>query len=363
MKKTKRMISIIGTVGVPAHYGGFETLVENILTYTTDESVSYTVYCSGISYKGNKQPWYKHARLRYIPLKANGIQSVLYDIVSILYSFRSSDQLLILGVSGCCILPVVRLFSKKRIIVNIDGLEHKREKWNKLAKSFLRFSESMAVRYADKVIADNVAIQHYVKETYGKEAVMIPYGGNHALEFGGDETMLSRWNLCKQGFGFTVCRIEPENNIHVLLEAYSQLPDQPVVIVGNWNKSTYGKELLQKYGDYTNIHMLEPVYDVWGLNGLRMNCRYYLHGHSAGGTNPSLVEAMNLGLPVIAFDVVYNRMTTDNEAFYFNDSISLEHILTHLSDDSLKRNAVAMKRIAMERYQWTDIVKSYEELF
>ena len=116
-----------------------------------------------------------------------------------------------------------------------------------------------------------------------------------------------------------VCRIEPENNVHVVLKAFAQLPEKTFVMVGNWNNSEYGKSMKADYGNYSNIHLLDPIYDQVKLDKLRSNCLVYIHGHSAGGTNPSLVEAMYLGRPVIAFDVSYNCVTTENKALYFKN--------------------------------------------
>lgn len=175
-----KRVSIIGTVGVPANYGGFESLVENIIGYNSPADIHYTVYCSAKSYP-HRQSVYKNADLKYVPLDANGSQSILYDIVSLIKATKKSDVILILGVSGCCFLPIYRLFLKKRLVINIDGLEHRREKWGKYAKAFLKFSEKMAVKYADAVIADNKGIQDYVREEYGKEAELIAYGGDHVL--------------------------------------------------------------------------------------------------------------------------------------------------------------------------------------
>ena len=159
-------VAIIGTVGVPANYGGFETLVENMVRQNNSDNLEYSVYCSGKNYKDRH--WvYRGARTIYFPLKANGVQSIFYDICSILHALRQANVLLILGVSGCLILPFVRLFSKKRIIVNIDGLEHQRDKWNRYIRKFLKYSEALAVKYADVVVTDNKGIQDYVREEYG----------------------------------------------------------------------------------------------------------------------------------------------------------------------------------------------------
>ena len=141
-------VAIIGTVGVPANYGGFETLVEQLVRHNQSEDLQYAVYCSRKSY--NNERWVYHgAKTEYVGLNANGIQSIPYDIVSLIKAARQSDVVLILGVSGCAFLPIFRLFSQKRLIINIDGLEHRRDKWNKWARKFLKFSEKQAVRYTD----------------------------------------------------------------------------------------------------------------------------------------------------------------------------------------------------------------------
>lgn len=121
-----------------------------------------------------------------------------------------------------------------------------------------------------------------------------------------------------------MCRIEPENNIHIILEAFSKLTELPLLIVGNWNKSDYGRALKERYASFQNIHLLEPIYEPHTVNWLRSNAALYIHGHSAGGTNPSLVKAMNLGLPVLAFDCVYNRATTEEKCMYWKNAEDLQ---------------------------------------
>jgi len=169
-------ISIIGTVGIPARYGGFETLAENLVKSKT-EGVKYTVFCSAKSYPV-KPDNYIGAKLRYIKLNANGISSIPYDLISMLMSLKS-DVMLILGVSGSLFLPLIRLLYRGKIITNIDGIEWKRDKWGKLARFILRISEKFAVRFSDVVIGDNQGIIEYIKEIYRREAVLIEYGGDH----------------------------------------------------------------------------------------------------------------------------------------------------------------------------------------
>ena len=174
-------VAIIGTQGVPARYGGFESLVENLIGTNHSPDVDYTVLCSAKDLKQDIKE-YKGAHLKYVPLlRANGVQSIPYDMISMLKVVSGYDVILVLGVSGCIFLPVLKLLSKSKIIVNIDGLEHKREKWGKIARSFLKYSEAVAVHNADIVISDNKGIQDYVTETYRKKSEMIAYGGDHVL--------------------------------------------------------------------------------------------------------------------------------------------------------------------------------------
>lgn len=356
-------VAIIGTVGIPANYGGFETLVENMVLQNHSDDLEYSVYCSGKNYK--VKHWvYRGARTVYLPLKANGVQSIFYDMLSILHALRQADVLLILGVSGCFVLPFVRLFCKKRIIVNIDGLEHRRDKWKKYVRKFLKYSEALAVKYADVVVTDNKGIQDYVQEEYHKDSVLIEYGGDHVLCEVKDieEEVLGRYHLERGGYSLALCRIEPENNVEMILKAFS-LSDKLLVFIGNWGKSEFGKNMRVTYGGEKNIRLLDPIYDLKILNVLRSNCRFYIHGHSAGGTNPSLVEAMYFAKPIFAFDVIYNRETTENKADYFKSEEELLGLLEHADDDVCRSKGIAMREIAERRYRWKVIAEKYEGLY
>lgn len=356
-------VAIIGTVGVPANYGGFETLVEQLVRHNKSEDLQYAVYCSKKSY--NDKRWVYHgAKTEYVGLNANGIQSIPYDIISLVKAARNSDVILILGVSGCAFLPVFRIFSKKKLVINIDGLEHRRDKWNKWVRRFLKFSEKQAVRYGNVIITDNKGITDYVMEEYGKPSELIAYGGDHVLTHI-DESLskkvLNDYGLEKNGYALAICRIEPENNVHTILEAFERA-QKPIVFIGNWQKSDYGRSLSEQYRNSKYIKITPAVYDLNILNVIRSNCSIYLHGHSAGGTNPSLVEAMFFEKPIFAFDCIYNRESTENKATYFSSSDQLTNILNN-SDINLKANANAMKEIAERRYKWETIARQYENLY
>jgi hypothetical protein len=169
-------ISIIGTAGIPARYGGFETLAENLVKNKISD-IQYTVFCSAKLYQ-KQQSEYLGARLKYINVKANGIYSIWYDLISMLLSLRS-DVMLILGVSGSLFLPIIRLLYRGKIITNIDGIEWKRNKWNRFARFILRMSEKTAVKFSDVLIGDNQGILDYIIQEYNKEAVLIEYGADH----------------------------------------------------------------------------------------------------------------------------------------------------------------------------------------
>lgn len=353
----KNNLAIIGTVGVPALYGGFETLLENLLDYLPRE-FNVTVFCESDAYD-TKRLEYKGAELIYLNFKANGFQSVFFDVVSILSSFKKNDYLLILGVSGTIILPFIKPFCKAKIITNIDGMEWKRDKWGSFQKAFLKFSEKLAVKYSDLVISDNYFIQEYVKINYGISSILIAYGGDH-VNAADNFNIGEKFNLRKFQYFFTVCRIEPENNLELLISGYLHSNLQfPYLIVGNWNASAFGKNLLKKYRGISKFRLLDSIYDQNELDQLRANCYFYLHGHSAGGTNPSLVEAMYLGLPIIAFDVSYNRSTTYDQAFYFSDQITLTNILTRLVEIDRSAASATMLNIAKREYTWEIISNKY----
>lgn len=353
-------IALLGTVGVPGRYGGFETLAENLVHYhsRSRHSARLTVWCSG---KDNaEQPAsFESADLRYVDLRANGVQSIPYDAVSLWQAVRSGhDRILLLGVSGALTLPLIRLISRSRIITNIDGIEWKREKWKGLARIVLRTSEWAAVRFSHEVIADNQAIADHVSDTYGSSCHVIAYGGDHALHHADEAEAPEE---LPDSYALALCRIEPENNVHVILEALEGL-DMPLVFVGNWDNSAYGRDLKARYSESPNIFLLDPIYDPDALYAVRARASVYLHGHSAGGTNPSLVEMMHFGIPILAHGCAFNRYSTEGKARYFQSADELAEHLRNLDTQDADRIGYDMREIAQRKYTWDQIGKAYFEL-
>ncbi len=357
--KNKKRIAIVGMQGIPARYGGFETLVENIVGENCSPEIEYTAFCSSKDMP-LRLAEYKGVHLKYIPLRANGMQSIPYDMWSMYRAMWGYETILVLGTSGCLFLPVLRLLSRAKIVVNIDGLEHRRAKWGKMARWILRKSEVFAMKFAHAIIADNKGIQDYVRENYQKEATLIAYGGDHVLchvEESKQQQVLERYGVRAGGYGISVCRIEPENNCHITLEAFAR-SGKELVFIGNWQRFDYGRELCKQYSGYKNIHFVDSVYDLDTLWVMRRHAAYYIHGHSAGGTNPSLVEAMFFPVPILCFDVVYNRETTCHQSYYWKDTDELQALLER---DDL--NGESTIDLAQTHYTWAKIAKQYEQLY
>ena len=356
-------IAIIGTVGIPGCYGGFETLAENLAYYHFKENIDceLIVYCSRRAYI-DRPNTFLSTQLKYSIFNANGLSSIIYDFITCLHALiYKANIVLILGVSGGLFLPIFKFFFNAKIIINIDGIEWKRQKWKKTAQIFLRWSEYVAIKYSDFVIADNIGIENYIKDTYGINSKFISYGGDHAHQPSLSKNENSHIKL-PDNYMLSLCRIEPENNVEMILKAFTETKMR-IVFIGNWNASQYGINLKKKYSKYKNITLFEPIYEQYLLNIIRLNAAGYIHGHSAGGTNPSLVEMMFYNVPIFVFDCIYNRYTTENMAIYFNSSHELANLISSISAQNKLDVIKNMNRVAIRNYRWEIICKKYFNLF
>ena len=359
--KIKESIYIVGTNGLPVRYGGWDMLLHHL---TLSLSEDYEIYVYTSKFEALKEiKVHNGATIKLFPLKANGLQSIFYDFFTMLdSSIRGADHILVLGVSGGFFFPLFRFF-KSSIILNPDGAEWKRSKFNGIVKLFLRLSEKLGVSYADKVISDNAIIANDIMSQYGIRSSIVEYGGDHVGAFPLRSETIDVYGLEDKEYAFKVCRIVPENNIEIILEAFSKT-QYKLVIIGNWNNSQFGINIRKRFSGYSNLKLLDPIYDQQSLDELRSNCKLYIHGHSVGGTNPSLVEAMHLALPCLVYDVNYNRETTEDCAEYFSSEKDLYKIIERLweNDKGLRSMGLDLQEIARRRYCWEDIVKKYRHV-
>lgn len=353
------IVAIIGTNGLPAAYGGFETLTNHLVTHT--KNVMFHVYCPKTASE-KRLITFNGAKLIYLPFKANGFQSILYDIVSICHAWFTADTLVILGTPGCIILPLRLLFPSKKILVNFGGLEWKRKKWGKLGSIYLKLTEAISMQFADHIVADNMAFVDYIKETYNKDSILIEYGGDHVKQSLVKQN-IERYTFLKHTYFVSVSRAQEDNNLHLLLEAFSKTPTKHLVLVSNWKVSSYGMSLLHKYQDFPNLFLIGPIYNQEEIDIIRGGATAYIHSHSFCGSAPSLIEAMYLGLPIISFKTSTNLYTTENQAFYFETSDDILSLLSEENTELMVSNGNKMKEIANRRYKWEIISKKYKDLY
>ncbi len=356
---SRQKVALVGTVGLPARYGGFETLA-HFLVFYLGKTKDFVVYCSGRDCTEHPAT-YLTATLKYLPFRANGAQSVIFDLVSLASGCFRADSILLLGVSGGIFVPFTRLF-RKRVILNIGGLDWQRSKWGPWASRFLKLSEAVAAKWADVLIADNEGIAAYLAQQYGRKSVLIEYGGDQVSLPPVTDAWRQRYPFLNGPYAFSVARIQADNNIEMILEAFTQSPSHVLVMLGNWGSSTFGRELKGRFAHSRNLHLLDAIYDPSELNVLRGHCAIYVHGHSAGGTNPSLVEAMHLSLPIAAFEVVYNRSTTEGAAQYFRNAAELAELLNRVPQAEWESQRPTMKEIAVRRYKWSLIADKYDQV-
>lgn len=348
-------IAFVGSVGVPARYGGFETFVQEIGPRLVRRGFDVVVTCDATAYQEHPGS-FQGCRLIWIPVRANGMLSVLHDTWALATTCRRADVVLVLGVAGALAFPIARLLSRAKLVVNIDGVEWRRGKFGPIRRALLRLFDAIAQRSCHKIIVDNRALLPYVTARKERTTRVIPYGGDHVRRV---EEPCERKCSDETPFALTICRIEPENNIELLISGFLRSRCARYVIVGNWDSSAYGKQLRARYKENPRLRLLEPIYDNDRLSTLRSGCSAYLHGHSVGGTNPSLVEMLYFDCPIFAYDCVFNRETAGEAAEYFSDESQLACLL----DGNLGRPPKSFSVRAAKRaeYAWGRIADAYAD--
>lgn len=359
--KKRKLIAIVGSNGLPGRYGGWDKLLENLCDSISKDN-DVIVYTTTHN-KESVEKYYNGAEIRKINLNANGWQSIPYDILSIIDAIKSGASIiLVLGTSGCIVFPFLKLF-KPTIILNPDGAEWERGKWNFFVKRALKLFNYLGIKFSDVVISDNSVISESIYKIRKKNVRTIEYGGDHVCHVPLSFEISKKFNIELNNYAFKVCRIVPENNVELILEVFSKIKVK-FVLIGNWEVSSWARNLKEKFSIYENLILIGPIYDQNILDQLRSNCKLYIHGHSVGGTNPSLVEAMFLKLPIFCFDVSYNHITTNNSAIYFKDNNDLTEKINKYWSDNIYLDFLSksMYRVASERYTWTKIIASYRNV-
>lgn len=314
-------IAIIGSAGIPNRYGGPEAFAESIAPVLVASGYDVTVTCERSKYpdRQGETDTFKGVRRRFLGVKANGASSILHDLFAFLRVARHHDYILALGVSGGIFFPLFRLYCAQtgaRLLVNIDGVEWRRDKFNLAAKTVLLVSDWLAQRFAHVIIYDNDALLDYVR--HPRKSACVEYIGDQAVRPDDASSAVS-----SEPYALSICRIEPENNCEVLIEGFLKSSIPRYIFVGNWERSEYGRELRRRYGSDPRLQLADAIYDPARIFELRRHCAAYLHGHSVGGTNPSLVEILYFDCQIFCFNCTFNRATAGATVHYFADSDQL----------------------------------------
>jgi rhamnosyltransferase len=370
----KSRIALLGSRGIPAKYGGFETFAERVAPALAAEGREVWVSCEGTAPPRPSE--YKGVKLFYFPLKPfrRVFYETIYDIYSLLRASLTCDCVIMLGYGAGFFFFIPKLFGKK-IAVNVDGREWMREKYNSLEKTVLHASELFALRYADVAIADARAIQAYLKASQGREATFIPYGVDVPASAPWNPSLLRSLrsagqlsDLASREYYLIIARLERENRIDAMIDGFlTSGTDKKLIIVGNFLESRYQNKihaLIARLRGYDRVRFTGAIYEQEALGMLRQHCFAYLHGHSAGGTNPSLLEAMIAQNIILAHDNPCNREVCDRFALFFKDATglcaSVRSIEAH--PDAYERLRHGAFNRAKNDYSWNRVVQQYEVL-
>ena len=358
-------IAITGSRGIPNNYGGFEQCAENLAVLLVEAGHEVTVY--NPDYHEYSQPDYNGVRIVKIgnPEKKIGTAgNFIYDYGCMKHALKEQcDILLVLGYTTASVFfPFLRK-GKSILVTNMDGLEWKRDKWNTAVKKLAKWFESLGAKYSDHLVSDNGEIRNYLLREYGKDSTFIAYG---AEIFDQPEVnVLQQYGLSPGEYDLLIARLEKENNIETILDGIVLSGvNKPFLVIGK-HQTPYGEYLKNKYKAHPAIRFMGGIYNLNHLNNIRWFGRYYFHGHSVGGTNPSLLEAMASGAYIISHNNLFNRDVLGDYAFYFG---SPQEVATLLSNTTLleeKRKefiAVQMEKIR-HQYNWKKIAGEYESLF
>ncbi|HEL9630599.1 TPA: DUF1972 domain-containing protein [Streptococcus suis] len=377
-------IFIIGSRGLPAQYGGFETFVEQLVSNQVSPNIRYHVACLSDS-SHHQHTEYKGADCFTInPPKLGPARVIAYDMMAISYALdlvkaQKMDRP-IFYILGNTIGGFIGPFAKKihsvggTLYVNPDGLEWKRSKWSKPVQAYLKYAEKLMAKHADLLIADNEGIEDYIQTSYpGTHTRFIAYGTDLSpTDYQADSQAVldffGQWNLTEKGYYLIIGRFVPENNyLTAIKEFMASSTERDLVIVANHEGSAYFQKLEEEtdFSRDKRIKFVGTVYDSNLLKYLRNQCRAYIHGHEVGGTNPSLLEALAQTKENLVLGVDFNQKVAMNGARYWSkEQGNLSQLIDRIDGQAEAEDLGRIAKVHMSTaYTWEKIVQEYEELF
>lgn len=355
-------IAILGTRGIPNNYGGFEQFAEIFAVYLVAQNHDVYVYNShNHAYKEKTFNGVKIIHQFDPEYKIGTAGQFLYDLNCILDSRkRNFDIILQLGYTSNSVWSF--LLPKKAIIItNMDGMEWKRSKYSKKVQKFLQFAEKKAIKSSHYLIADSLGIKKYIEEKYHKDATYIAYGAEPFTT--AREDVLEQYNVTKYNYNLIIARFEPENNIEMILDGIVESQDHKVVLIIGNPDNNFGNRLKKKFETYNNIQFIGAIYNKEHLDNLRCFSNIYFHGHSVGGTNPSLLEAMAAKAMIAAHKNEFNYSVLENRALYFSNASEVKKLVQTLKREHFENLIQDNFDTIINEFNWNKINESYLKLF
>lgn len=354
-------IAMVGTRGVPARYGGFETAIEEIGQRLVQRGHRVTVYCRETG-GGDRPGRHLGMDLVHLPaLRKRSLETLSHTGLSVAHLLRHRpDAAIVFNAANAPYLPAIKAAGIP-VATHVDGLEWKRAKWGRAGRNYYQLVERLAVRWSDALIADAVGIQDYYREKFDADTVYLAYGAPIQANAGSDR--LPELGLAPRGYHLVVARFEPENHVHLIVEGFARSAARlPLVVVGSAPYSDRYTTEVHALGD-EKVRFVGGVWDQALLDQLYANALVYWHGHSVGGTNPSLLRAIGSGTATNAFDVGFNREVLETAGRYFAgpaDVARLVHEAEAPGSDAAARGRHAQQ--LARRYNWDDVAAGYEQL-
>ena len=359
-------IAILGTRGIPNNYGGFEQCAEHLSVGLVENGFDVTVY--SVTSHPYKNKAYKGVNIikKWCPEnKIGSAAHFLYDFICLKDALKKEfDVIFEFGYQSVAISFWLLPIKKSVIATNMDGIEWKRGKWSPFVKKLTKWFERIAAERSTVLISDNKGIQDYLKQKYNKDSTMIPYGADKVNP---KEEFLMEYKVKSQNYFMIIARLEPENNIEMIIDGFlSSNSILPFLVVGN-TETIYGNYLKEKYSD-SKIVFLGSIFNKDHLDSLRKFSKGYFHGHSVGGTNPALLEAMAAAAFIIAHDNVFNRDVLGKNAFFFKDSTQVQRLLNRFDvlemskDEKIKNNSIKIEKKYSHQYITNQYIKLIEQI-